>query len=60
MNRGRTDNISDERETTKGQTKIYKTYHRKLKIGKHEPHQQPGVNPGAPEGFACTYGKRCF
>ena len=27
---------------------IHKTLHRKLKIQRHEPQQNPGVNPGAP------------
>jgi hypothetical protein len=36
----------------KGQTMIYKTLHRKLKIEKNEPHKKPGVNSGAPEGYA--------
>ena len=39
-------------EKEKGQTTIYKTLHRKLKIEKHEPHQKSGVNSGAPEGLA--------
>jgi hypothetical protein len=44
-----------KRQTTqwpkeKEQTTIYKTLHRKLKIEHHEPHLNPGVNPGAPKG----------
>jgi hypothetical protein len=31
---------------------IYKTQHRKIKIEQHEPHKKPGVNSGAPEGYA--------
>ena len=34
----------------KGQTMIYKTLHRKLKIEQHEPHNKSVVNPGAVEG----------
>jgi hypothetical protein len=36
----------------KGQTMIYKTLHSKLKIEKNQPHKKPGVNSGAPEGYA--------
>ena len=32
-----TDNIMTKRKETKGQTMIYKTLHRKLKIEQHEP-----------------------
>jgi len=35
---------------TKGQTTIYKTLHRKLKIEQHEPHKKPGVNSAPHEG----------
>jgi hypothetical protein len=28
---------------------IYKTLHRKVEIGQHEPHQNQGVNSGVPE-----------
>jgi hypothetical protein len=38
MNR-RTDNTTTKRKKTKGQTKIYKTLHRKLKL---EPLYKPG------------------
>ena len=31
---------------------IYKTLHSKLKIEKNQPHKKPGVNSGAPEGYA--------
>jgi hypothetical protein len=31
------------RKRTKGQTTIYKTLHRKLKMEEHEPHQNPDV-----------------
>jgi hypothetical protein len=34
----------------KGQTTIYKTLHKKLKIEQHKPHLKPGVNSGPPEG----------
>jgi len=37
-------------QKTKGQTAIYKTLHRKLKIEQHEPHKKLGMNSGAPEG----------
>jgi hypothetical protein len=36
-----------KRKKTKGQTMMYKTIHRKLKI---EPHLNPEMNPSAPEG----------
>ena len=39
----------------KGQTPIYKTLHRKLKTDQHEPHKQPGVNSGAPDGWAVKF-----
>jgi len=35
---------------TKGQTVIYKTLHRKLKIEQHEIYKEQGVNSGAPDG----------
>ena len=41
-----------KRKMKKGQTKIYKTLHRKLKIEQHEHHWKPGVNWGVPEGLA--------
>jgi hypothetical protein len=34
----RTDNTIAKRKKTKGQTTIYKTLYRKLKIDQHEPH----------------------
>jgi hypothetical protein len=34
----RTDNTMANRKSTKGQTMIYKTLHRKLKVEQHEPH----------------------
>ena len=34
----------------KGQTMIYKTLHKKLKIEQHKPHLKLGVNSGGPEG----------
>jgi len=33
-----------KRKRTKGQTMIYKTIHRKLKIEQLEPHLKPGVH----------------
>jgi hypothetical protein len=41
-----------KKKMTKGQTKIYKTLHRKLKIEQHEHHWKPAVNWGVPEGLA--------
>jgi len=38
-----------KRKRTKGQTIIYKTLHRKLKIEQHEPHETLGINSGGPE-----------
>ena len=38
----------------KGQTTIYKTLHRTLKIEQHEPHLKLGVNPDAPEGLSVS------
>jgi hypothetical protein len=38
INRRRTDNTMAKGKTTKGQTTIYKTLHRKLKVEHHEPH----------------------
>ena len=35
---------------TKGQTIIYKTLHRKLKIDQHEPHEKLGMDSGAVDG----------
>ena len=32
-----------KRKGTKGQTTIYKTLHRKLKIKQHKPQQKPGL-----------------
>jgi len=38
-----TDNTMDKRKKKiKGQTSIYKTLHRKLKIEQHEPHEKEG------------------
>ena len=48
----RTDNTMAKRKRTKGQTTIYETLHRKLKIEQHKPHEKPRLNPGAPEGLA--------
>jgi len=39
-----------KRKSTKGQTMIYKTIHKKLKIELCEPHYKPGMNSGAPGG----------
>jgi len=37
INQRRTNNTIAKRKRTKGQIKIYKTLHRKLKIEQHEP-----------------------
>ena len=42
----RTDNTMDKRNRTKGQTMIYSTLHRQLKIDKQEPHTNTGINSG--------------
>ena len=42
VNRRKTDNTLDKRKWTKGQTIIYKTLHRKLKIEQDEPHLKRG------------------
>ena len=39
-----------QKKTTKEQTKIYKTLHRKIKIEQQEPYPKPGVNSCPPEG----------
>ena len=39
-------------KSAKGQTTIYKTLHRKLKIEQREPHKTLWVNSGSPEGYA--------
>ena len=41
----------DKRKRTKGQTTIYKTLHRKIKIEQHEIPQKPGDELSAPEGL---------
>jgi len=38
-----------KRKGTKGQTMIYKTLHRKVKIEQYELHKKIGVNTGALE-----------
>jgi hypothetical protein len=45
-------NIKEGQTTqwSKGQTIIYKTLHRKLKIEQHEFHKNLGVNSDVPEG----------
>jgi len=43
-NTRRTEKIKGKK--TKGQTTIYKTQHRKLKIEKDQPHWKQGVNSG--------------
>jgi uncharacterized protein YfaQ (DUF2300 family) len=43
-----------KRKRTKGQTMIYKTLHRKLKIEQNEPHREQMVNSGAPERQAAS------
>jgi hypothetical protein len=48
--RRRTDNTIAKRKSTKWQTTIYKTLHRKLKIKQREPHLRQRVNTGALEG----------
>jgi hypothetical protein len=35
-----------QRKRTKGQTMIYKTLHRKLKMEQREPHYKPGILRG--------------
>jgi hypothetical protein len=52
LNRRRTDNTLVKRKRTKGQTMIYTTLQKKLKIEQHEPPCKSGVNAGAPEGLA--------
>ena len=44
VSRRKADNTTAKGRRTKGQTTIYKTLYRKLKIAQHEPHQKPGVN----------------
>ena len=39
---------------SKGQTMIYRTLHRKLKIEQNEPHREQRVNSGAPERQAVS------
>ena len=39
--------IWPKRQRRKGQTIIFKTLHRKLKMERHEHHYKPGVNSGA-------------
>ena len=39
-------------KNTKGQTMIYKTLHKNLKIEQHEPNYKLWVNSGAPEVLA--------
>jgi len=41
---------NDQKKKDKRPKKIYKTFHRKLKIEQHEPHYKPGMNSGSPEG----------
>ena len=48
--RRRIDNAMGKRKRTKGQTMIYKTLHRKLKIEQREPYYNPEVNADDPEG----------
>jgi hypothetical protein len=43
VNQGRTDNTMAKRKKTKGQTTIYKTLHRKLKIEQHRTSLKTGV-----------------
>ena len=51
----RTDNTKTD---TKGQTKIYKILHRKLRIESHEPHQK-GVNSNASKGRSAVFNETC-
>jgi hypothetical protein len=41
-----------KRKMIKGQTMIYKTLDRKLKIDQREPHYKPGIHSGHPEESA--------
>jgi hypothetical protein len=41
-----------KRKRTKGQTTVYKTLHRKLKMEYHEPYYNLRVYSGAPEVLA--------
>jgi hypothetical protein len=50
--RRRTDNTMNKRRRTKGQTMIYKTLHRKLKMNQHEPYEKPELTSGTPNGLA--------
>ena len=43
VNRSRKDNTMVKRKRSKGQTMIYKTLHRVLKIEQYEPHYKPWV-----------------
>jgi hypothetical protein len=43
------------RNRIKGQTRIYKTLHKKLKIEQHEAHYKLKVNSGAPEWLAVSF-----
>ena len=47
----KSDNTMVKRKTTKRQTMIYKTLHRKLTIERHEPRKKTGVNSGASKGL---------
>jgi hypothetical protein len=38
-----------KRKRTKGQTTIYKTLHRKLKMEQHEPTKNRGITPVLPK-----------
>jgi hypothetical protein len=40
----------DKSKKTKGQTIIYKTLHRKLKIDQHEPQEKLWMDSGAVDG----------
>jgi len=48
--RGRTYHNIVNRERTKGQTMIYKTLHRRVKIKQQKYHKNPGVGSCAPAG----------
>ena len=48
VNRRSKDSVTTNRKWTKEQTMIYKTLHKKLKIGQHELHKKAGDAPKVP------------
>jgi hypothetical protein len=48
------DNTMAKRKRKKGQTMIYKTLHRKLKVEQSEPLYKPRMNSGATGRLACS------